>query len=339
MNGEDKKVKMSVIIPVYNKEGYLNELISDLINQTFTDYECILVDDGSTDGSGAICDKAYDADDRFKVFHIKNGGVSNARNFGIDKAQGEYITFVDSDDRLYPEYLDNLFRLITENDVDFVISGLENFWIGLDKKTYTKAPYTGKKKKSEILSTFGEVQKETGIFGFCVAKIFRKDLIDDIRFDKNLKLAEDLDFYLKIYKKINSIYFDDKCYYRYLQMADNSSQVVVDDRIDYFMQLVIRLRIRDFLISEKAYENDNKSIIDEMINNYVFFVLFHSPIGQVGEKFKDMKKIVDNGLINPDNNSFFKKMILLLYINNQPTLIKLILSVRRGLRNIVRKIK
>ncbi len=332
-------MKISVIVPVYNKEGYLNDLLSDLSAQTFTDYECILVDDGSSDKSGEICDRTADSDSRFKVFHIKNGGVSNARNFGIDKAQGEYITFVDSDDRLYPEYLENLFRLITENDVDFVISGLENFWIGLDKKTYTKAPYSGKKKKSEILSTFGEVQKETGVFGFCVAKIFRKDLIEGIRFDSNLKLAEDLDFYLKIYRKIDNIYFDDKCYYRYLQLADNSSQVVVDDRIDYFMQLVIRLRIRDFLISENAYENDNKAIIDEIINNYVFFVLFHSPIGQIKEKFEDMKKIVNNDLISLYNKSFFKKMILFLYRNNQPALIKLILSIRRGLRNIVRKIK
>ena len=332
-------MNLSVIIPVYNKELYIADLIEDLLNQTFTDFECILVDDGSTDKSGEICDRIVETDSRFKVFHIKNGGVSNARNFGIDKATGEYITFIDSDDRLYPEHFENLVTLISQNDVDFVISGLENYWMDSDKKTYTFAPYKGKKTKSEILVTFAQVQKDTGIFGFCVAKIFRKNLIDDIRFDTTIKLAEDFDFYLRIYKKIDAIYFDDKCYYRYLQFADNSSQIVLDEKIDYFTQLIIRLRFREFLISQGAYENDNKKIIDEMINNYVFFVLFYSPIDLLKERFNELKKVTPDELIDSNGKSSLKKIILFLYKNKQIGFIKLILSIRRILRNTVRKIR
>ena len=108
-------MKISVIVPVYNKEGYLNDLLSDLSAQTFSDYECILIDDGSTDGSGEICDRISNSDDRFKVFHIKNGGVSNARNFGIDKAQGELFFVMDSDDYLTDDALEKIHLLKAEN--------------------------------------------------------------------------------------------------------------------------------------------------------------------------------------------------------------------------------
>lgn len=92
---------VSVIVPVCNKVKYLNTLFQCLIKQTFTDFECIFIDDGSTDGSGDLCDNLSINDKRFQVIHIRNSGVSHARNVGIQKACGEYITFIDSDDRMW----------------------------------------------------------------------------------------------------------------------------------------------------------------------------------------------------------------------------------------------
>ena len=89
---------ISVIVPVYNAEKYLRECLDSIVNQTYKNIEIILVDDGSTDGSGAICDEYADKDVRIKVYHIPNGGASNDRNLGIDNADGEYLMFVDSDD-------------------------------------------------------------------------------------------------------------------------------------------------------------------------------------------------------------------------------------------------
>ena len=97
-------MKISIIIPVYNKQRYLNTVLRQLRDQSFRDYECILVDDGSADASGAICDEAVAVDSRFRVIHLVNGGVSRARNTGISMARGEYVTFIDADDELHPMF-------------------------------------------------------------------------------------------------------------------------------------------------------------------------------------------------------------------------------------------
>src|SRR5690606_27273688 len=96
--------KVSVIIPVYNAEKYLRECIDSVLAQTFDDFELLLINDGSTDGSGKICDEYAQKDARVKVFHKENGGVSSARNLGLDNAKGEWITFIDSDDWIGENY-------------------------------------------------------------------------------------------------------------------------------------------------------------------------------------------------------------------------------------------
>ena len=103
---------ISIIIPVYNKIKYLPNLWDNLLSQTFTGFECILIDDGSTDGSAISCDDIVHHDSRFKVFHIQNKGVSHARNVGLHFAQGEFITFIDADDSFHNEYLKNLYSCI-----------------------------------------------------------------------------------------------------------------------------------------------------------------------------------------------------------------------------------
>lgn len=330
-------MKISVIIPVYNKARYLNDLLCDMLKQTFTEYECILIDDGSVDNTGEICDNISKIDNRFRTFHLKNGGVSNARNYGICQSKGDYITFVDADDRLYPEYLNNLYHCITVNEVDLVISGLEKYWAGSEKKECIQLPYFGKRNKDSIISQFVQIQKDTGIFGFCVAKIFRKELVSEVRFDSNLVLAEDFDFYLKVYRKVATFYFDDKCYYRYLQCADNSSSIITDDQIDYLAQLKIKLRCKRFLIEEEAYEKDNKRIINEMINNYVYFVLFYS--SNIYSDFGELKRLIDRDTIEVKGNTFLQKWLLFLFKKNQLVLTTYTLNIYRKLAALVHKIK
>ena len=107
--------KITVIVPVYNTEKYLRRCVDSILAQTFTDFELLLVNDGSTDGSGAICDEYAQKDSRVRVFHKENGGVSSARNIGIDNAQGDWITFIDSDDRIEQRHLYLLYEARTEN--------------------------------------------------------------------------------------------------------------------------------------------------------------------------------------------------------------------------------
>lgn len=109
--------KISVIVPVYNAEKYLHRCIDSILNQTFPDFELLLIDDGSKDQSGEICDEYAKKDSRVKVFHKENGGVSSARNVGIDNAVGEYICFCDSDDWVEKTWLLSFFERMCDNDM------------------------------------------------------------------------------------------------------------------------------------------------------------------------------------------------------------------------------
>lgn len=115
---------ISIIVPVYNVRPYLEQCVRSIIAQTYQDWECILVDDGSTDGSGELCEKLVSEDERLKVIHQKNQGVSVARNHGIEISKGEYICFIDSDDWVEPTYLSHLYEVYTNNDIDIAVSGI-----------------------------------------------------------------------------------------------------------------------------------------------------------------------------------------------------------------------
>lgn len=285
-------MRISIIIPVYNKNKYLNSIFDQIIRQSFSDFECVIVDDGSTDGSEKICDAYAEKDDRFKVFHIPNGGVSHARNVGLENAKGDYITFIDADDEISHNYLENLICCIEKSGADMVISGHQKFWENNSDKVENCPPVlNGTVRLKDILDSFASVQKNTGIFGWCCSKIFPNTLVADIRFDETLRLAEDFDFYLKIYKKVKLIHFDNKCLYRYRQEAENSSVITLDENIDYFAQLIINLRYRLFLKDFGKYTNDNKVILEKTLSDYLYFCVYHYPKEDLYDRVMMLAKI------------------------------------------------
>ncbi|MDU2552528.1 MAG: glycosyltransferase family 2 protein, partial [Staphylococcus epidermidis] len=113
--------EISIIVPVYNVENYLKKCVESILSQTFTDFELLLVDDGSTDSSGEMCDELKRLDERIKVIHKENGGLSSARNAGIDVAKGKYLTFVDSDDYIDTHMLEVLYKNMVHEDADLSI--------------------------------------------------------------------------------------------------------------------------------------------------------------------------------------------------------------------------
>ena len=120
---------ISVIIPVYNVEKYLEECVLSVINQTYSNLEIILVDDGSTDGSGLLCDQYKDRDSRIKVIHKKNGGLSDARNVALEICNGQYISFVDSDDYVSEAFIEIMYQAIIDNDCQMsAVHGGIDFW-------------------------------------------------------------------------------------------------------------------------------------------------------------------------------------------------------------------
>lgn len=132
---------ISIIVPVNNVDKYLKTCLDSILNQTFIDWECIIVDDGSTDNSPALCDEYAAKDKRFKVIHQSYGGVSNARNNALRIIKGDYVGFVDADDWIDAEFLSNLYQLITENDADISMVGFRKEYIGRhsDKHLTNKA--------------------------------------------------------------------------------------------------------------------------------------------------------------------------------------------------------
>lgn len=210
--------KISIIVPVYNVEKYIRECLDSITKQTFPDWECLLIDDGSLDNSGAICDEYAIKDSRFKIFHKPNGGVSSARNFGIDKAQGEWVTFVDGDDILLNTYIKSLLRpVVADPDIEFVHGGGTN-WTTSSMPTivFKVTQYIGE----DSCYLFNNFQ------GFICSKLFRRDIImgkkgsyTPLVFDEKIKIAEDFIFTLDYIARIKKYAFVEE--YGYLYRRDN----------------------------------------------------------------------------------------------------------------------
>lgn len=180
---------VSIIIPVYNTSQYLSACIESVLNQSYSDFEMILVDDGSTDGSGRICDGFAEKDRRVVVLHQKNEGVSSARNRGIDNARGEFIVFVDADDLVTDVYLEHLM----ESDADMVVAGIRKFGANND----TSIPARRDDFGIEGLATHWNTPPEMNyLYCYPVPKRFRSRILREhgIRFDESLFFSEDMCF-------------------------------------------------------------------------------------------------------------------------------------------------
>lgn len=318
--------KISIILPVYNKQKYVSKVLQDIQAQLFKEFECIIVDDGSTDTSGEICENFAQFDKRFRVIHIKNQGVSHARNVGLAEVTGTYITFIDADDRIDSDYLNNLYAAAEASNADIVISGYEKWWEDNDKRVKISLPYSGLKDMQSLLSDFALHQKATGIYGFCWGKLLKANRFGSIRFDEDYALAEDFEFYLRAYPLAHTIYFDNKNYYYYLQQADNSSMVVADNKIDYFTQLKLNLKYRNFLQKMDAYVENNRRIVDQLLSNYAFFTVFHSDRLCIESTVRQVHKVVMDECIALNGTNLMQKIILQFIKSNNGKMIRMILS-------------
>ena len=331
-------MEISVIIPIYNKQRYLKRLLMQLQNQSFQDFECLLIDDGSSDGSGNICDSFAAQDSRFCVFHIPNGGVSHARNFGISQAAGQYITFIDADDEIHQEYLKNLYSNLISSDADLIIGGYEKFWDDKSKRENGSSPISpGFYTLRQLLPAFSKVQLTSGIYGYCWAKLFSANFIRDIRFDESLHLAEDFDFYLHLYPQIKTIYVDDLPYYRYRQEAENSSVLVQDSEIDYVAQLKVNLHYRDFLVEMSAFTGENHKIVQQRISDYVYFSFFHCPDSELNDRFDYLVQLCAKESIVLTGRCLMQRILLFCLRHQYKHSAKNILSTYRLMRNMRNK--
>ncbi len=193
---------VSVVVPVYNVEPYLSDCINSILNQTYSNFELILVDDGSTDKSGEICDEFAAEDKRISVIHIENGGISNARNTGLDQARGEWVMFVDSDDWIENECLAHLISNV-DTEMSAVACSLRVCTDGAVEKEiiHKSEKYTG---RDSIRTAYSVGALKQSFYG-PIGKLYRGDIIKNIRFDKQLAVAEDIVFNVEFLSKSHCV--------------------------------------------------------------------------------------------------------------------------------------
>lgn len=261
---------VSVIVPVYNTEKYLKACVDSILSQTHKDLQVILINDGSTDKSGEICNSYQEKDSRVIVKHTENMGVSHARNVGLNCATGDYIAFVDSDDTIKPDMYETLLRIAHEYKVQIVSSDFLFNGKPVKNSLEENTVYNEGRIKNEVLPQF-TYSNSIGIFEF-KNKIFATSLIKDnnIRFYEGFSYQEDLMFMINIYAHTKSLYYLPQAFYEYVPLPTGLYSSYRSDSGEKF----IRAReIMLSLIQEYNIKNiDNVNFDNSFLYNISYFI-------------------------------------------------------------------
>ena len=329
--------KVSIIIPLYNKEQYIGKTLDTVLAQTFSDYEVIIVNDGSIDSSLCIANEYAKRDGRIKTHTIPNGGVSNARNVGLKYAVGDWIQFLDADDTINPDYLEKAVAAAEENNVDIVFSNF--FKINPEGRILEKVEscIDGVLNHSEFVDKFIELQYKNGFFGFISNKLLKHEFVikSGVRFPTDIVLAEDLTFYIELYKCVEKVCFLNTVSFNYRQFPKKENIV---DNIDYRVQLEIQIKIRNWLECENKY-NSYQIIIDKRISDYIYSIIF-----QDNERGQGISKAYYDIVDNPEifrslcGQEFtgFQKKVLCLIEKRKYRLLVLLFKIRNLIRRVYR---
>lgn len=285
MNSDDL---ITIIVPIYNVEIYMERCIDSIIEQTYKKIEIILVDDGSTDKSGDICDEYAKKDTRIKVIHTKNNGVSSARNKGMEIANGEWISFVDADDWIEKDFCEKMINETLKNqNIDMVCSGYNRVYPKRQETINCKTPriiYSAQEYLIKLLNV------QNG-YGFCHMKLIRKSCIKNIRFHENIKVGEDALFNMELVKNIHEIIILGQALYNY---RFNNASVVRKYDPDYAN------KYQSAMIETKNYISSHYKNNSEVEGNYYNYVAYHVLL------------IIVNYCFNKENSKNLKEQIKLL---------------------------
>ena len=220
----ESKALISIIVPIYNVENYLRQCLDSIVSQTYQNFECLLINDGSPDNSEDICREYVDKDSRFKFFDKENGGVSSARNLGIERSGGAYITFIDSDDWVDSDYLEVLYNALIDENADISVSTYKRFHMA-DNCWYFHSFQRGYEKRvftnQELIDEFIALDNFDFSYRYVCGKLVRRYLLDKIAFNEMTTLGEDMELWLKLYLISNKIVYVNRDSYIYRVDNDN----------------------------------------------------------------------------------------------------------------------
>ncbi len=240
---------ISIIVPVYKAEQHIKKCLDSIREQTYKDFEVIIVDDGSPDNSGRICDHYSELDTRFTTIHQKNKGASSARNTGLTQAKGKWVTFIDSDDWISPQYIENYFN---GEMADIIFQGIQKEH---RNKTITQLRLDENPTKDFITDLL--YIEQNNLLGWSFNKILRNDIIknNNIKFPIGISLREDLIFCLKYLQYAKSITWRDVTLYHYVEQSNSLiSSIHPYSELDKANELIFNLRqIISHLFSNKEY--------------------------------------------------------------------------------------
>ena len=265
----ESKALISIIVPIYDVENYLRQCLDSIMSQTYQNFECLLINDGSPDNSADICREYVDKDARFRYFEKENGGVSSARNLGIERSGGAYITFIDSDDWVDSDYLEVLYNALIDENADISVSTYkrfhkaENCWhFHSFQRGYEKRVFTN----HELIDEFIDLNTFDYSYGFVCGKLVRKDLLDNIAFNEMTTLGEDMEYWLKLYLISNKVVYVNRDSYNY--RVDNVNRRFGAEKIRSDIQqrlnFIAFLAIRGINISK--YVNSCLSVIKYQVD-------------------------------------------------------------------------
>ena len=223
---------VSVIVPAYNVEKYLRRCVDSIISQTYKNIEIILIDDGSSDGSGIICDEYAQKYTNIVCVHTENNGVSNARNLGLDVAKGEYITFVDSDDYINFDMIEKMMAVFC--DQDLIVCGICQVELNGNKNYVYGTEKIYDYMQRDVIEGFFDIPSIKDFMYGPFNKIYKKSIINDLKFKTNLRIGEDFLFVFEYLERCNTIRILDCCFYNY-EKRENSAmtEAFSEKRLDY----------------------------------------------------------------------------------------------------------
>lgn len=260
---EEKNILISVIVPVYKVEQYLSRCIDSIIHQTYRNLEIILVDDGSPDRCGIICDEYAKRDNRIRVIHKENGGQSDARNVALDVMTGDYVMFVDSDDWIDSETCETVLNQVIEHQADIVIFGMKTI-CSSGKVTKTLFKIKGEISKSIGMSAL--ILNDRSIGNYPWNKIYKSSLFEKVRFPKGF-IYEDQGTTYKLFHNANSIYVFPGSFYNYFKRTDSTTTI-------WYRPIAIKSRLKFWrerlLLMEKYYpENVDAQVAQILGEMYI----------------------------------------------------------------------
>jgi glycosyltransferase involved in cell wall biosynthesis len=312
---KNKKPLVSIIIPIYNAEKYVSKCIESVINQSYEKIEVLLINDGSTDNSQEICDAYAIKDQRVKVIHKQNQGVSSARNLGIDESKGEYISFVDSDDWIDLDTYKRLIACTLTFDVEVVI--FEYDVVYEDGKVIFKSY---KNLEGVINKTSAIETVISPVSRFAVTKLYKRNIIGDIRFDTSIHIGEDTLFVMRTLGNANSIYYMAYPFYHYWQSDNSATRSKFNKKIftgiDAYKQLVEKCKAKYPEITDVAI-----SAYINLIINVVMLLYENSAYPDSSGIIKKLNKIIRKNyltlMFSKKNNFKMKAKFSICFINTR----------------------